>query len=76
MRYQNAVPVEATRDEPIHLVRFRQSLDGIRHDSEGISEILLALELSREEAARRRASRLERRAMREGRGYAVGFGNT
>src|SRR6266851_177646 len=31
--------VEATGAEPIHLVRFRQSLKGIRRDSEGISEI-------------------------------------
>jgi len=43
---------------------------------EGISEIQSgARTQSRKEAARRRASRLERRAMREGRGHAVGFGN-
>jgi len=42
----------------------------------GISEIQSgARTQSRKEAVRRRASRLERRAMREGRGHAVGFGN-
>src|SRR5882757_764860 len=54
----------------------RSVLQGIRNDSEGISEIKFGSRAeNRKEAAQRRASRFERRAVREGWGHTDGFGS-
>src|SRR6266478_9066347 len=71
---QKSRPLAAIGREPVHLTIFHQSLQGKRNDSEGISEIKFGSRTeSRKEAARRRASRLERRTVREGWGHAVRF---
>src|SRR5882724_5166493 len=48
----------------------------MRNDSEGISEIKFGCRAEkRKQTARRRVSRFERRAVREGWGHTVGFGS-